>query len=389
MFFGIESRTTSTLTRLFLALFAAHTALACSATNNPESETNHSGANESDGGLGGSGAGEGSGSSGAAGNDDVHFDVGDGGTPLDEESACVTTSSTASAVELDLIVLLDRSGSMYGQNWNGATTALKQFVQDPSSAGVNVGIVYFPTDSPPDGLVCNDAHYQNLSVPLGKLPQNAPALVQSIDDEDPNGGSTPMYGALHGALAHATAQKDQFPSHKVILVFASDGDPNSCPGNQNDISEIAGLAKAALDYNGVETYVVAISGASVINLDKIAAAGGTTKAYDVTQNISQFSQRMGEIRANALACHYIVPEPPGGEPLEPGKVVVKHINADGTTGALPPVANKNACGQGDGWYYDDPINPHTIELCPASCNIIEEDHDGKVDVLFGCKPKLH
>lgn len=369
------------------ALCVSSLGLACSASGGHGGQASN-GMQESSGAAGGGGADPG----GVAGTGGDMFDfdggmMGAGGGGGEE--ACAQTGGKAEPVELDLVILLDRSGSMYGQNWNGATAAIKQFVEDPASTGINVGILYFPVDTPPDGLVCNYQHYDDLSVPIGALPANAPALVQSINGESPNGGSTPMYGALEGALFNATAYKDAHPNHKVILVFASDGDPNSCPGNQNDIPSIAGLAKAALDYNGVETYVVAINGASVLNLDQIAAAGGTTKSYDVTANVTQFAQKMMEIRSKALACEYIVPEPSGNEPLELDKATVKHTNGAGVEKEIIQAKSAADCGIGPGWYYDDPKKPQKIILCPASCQIVQADPDGKLDIFFGCKPDIH
>ncbi len=384
MFFRVESRMTSTTFCALAALCVASLGLACSAARDRERQARDV---EETAGQGGGGAGPGSATTGAGGG--YMFDPDAGMVGAGGGEACAQTGGKAEPVELDLVILLDRSGSMYGQNWNGATAAIKQFVEDPASAGINVGILYFPIDTPPDGLVCNYNHYNDLSVPIAPLPQNAAAIVQSIDAESPNGGSTPMYGALEGALFNTTAYKDSHGNHKVILVFASDGDPNSCPGNQNDITSIAGLAKSALDYNGVETYVVAINGASVVNLDQIAAAGGTQKSYDVTGNVAQFAQKMSEIRSKALACEYVVPEPSGNKPIEFDKVAVKHIDGAGVEKEIPHAKTAADCGVGPGWYYDEPQKPKKILLCPASCQVVQGDQDGKLDVFFGCKPDIH
>jgi hypothetical protein len=383
MFFRDEPRKKDHLSKA-LGLLLPSLALACSATAGPDSRKSQEFVSDGDGGWGGGSTAPSTG----AGGDELDFDAGNPDPGIDETSACAKTSSEAQGAVLDLIILLDRSGSMYGTNWTGATTALQQFVQDPASDGINVGILYFPIDSPSDGLVCNHIHYDDLAVSLGPLPANTSALVQSIEAENPNGGSTPMFGALEGALFHATAYKDANPNHKVVLVFASDGDPNSCPDNKNDIPNIAFLAKSAYDYNGVETYDVALAGASVANLDKIAAAGGTGKAFDVTQNVSEFSQKMAEIRENALACEYVIPAPPGNEPLEPGKVAVKHVGSAGEN-EIPHADSAEDCGAEPGWFYDNPANPTKIALCPASCKEIGKEPGSKVSVLFGCKPKLN
>lgn len=302
------------------------------------------------------------------------------------DNTCVAEEAIADPVQLDIVILLDRSGSMSGQKWDGSVAALKTFVNDPASAGIAVGIVYFPIEAAPDNNDCNYFHYQTLDVDVAPLPGNAPSLVTSLDAQDPLGGDTPTYGGLKGALFTATALQDANPDHKVILVLASDGDPNSCPGNQNDIPVIAALAQSALNYNGVQTYVIAISGSTVANLDQIAAAGGTGLAYDVTANVQQFSQKMAEIRAAAIGCEIIIPPPPQGETLDPDYVNVTYTPGGmGNPQKIPKADNLGDCGAGPGWYYDNPAEPTKIIFCPASCQIIQADLEAKVSVGFGCK----
>lgn len=337
-------------------------------------------------GAGGAGAGA---STGASGGGDGAIDFGnhgDGG--LDEDAACVSTSVEADMIPLDILILLDRSGSMYGANWNGATAAIQQFVNDPASAGIHAGIVYFPIDNPNDGRMCNYEHYDTPVIPIAELPQNASKIAQSITSESPNGGGTPMFGALKGALKYATAFQDSHPAHKVIVVLASDGDPNSCSPSEDQIDTIAHLAESAYNYNEVETYVIALQGTTVANLNKIAAKGGTAAAFDVTANIGQFAKKMEEIRTAALACEFMIPSAPPGEILQYDKVAVKVTSADQTQKEIPRVLAAQSCGSKEGWHYDDVVVPGKIVLCPASCAAVKAELDAKVGVYFGCAPTI-
>src|SRR5262249_391503 len=122
------------------------------------------------------------------------------------------------------------------------------------------------------------------------------------------------------------------------------------------------------------------------NLNQIAVAGGTMAAYDVTQNISQFSQKMAEIRANALSCEIPIPPPPMNEQLDPAKVNVNYTPGAATTPTtLPNVLTKSACGTKTAWYYDNNANPTKIVLCPSACMAVQADVQASIDVLFGCK----
>jgi hypothetical protein len=263
----------------------------------------------------------------------------------------------AELIPLDILILLDRSGSMYGTNWDGSVNALTSFVNAPTSAGISTGIVYYPLDSVPYDEQCDYTLYDVPVVDMGELPANAAAMVSSLQAEDPNGGTTPTYGALKGTLFWATAYQDANPNRKVIVVLATDGAPNSCPSSpvdQNSTAQIGNLAASALNYNGVQTFVVAIDGSNVAALNQIAAAGGTGMAFDVTSNINAFSDKMEEIRKQALACEFNIPEPPMGDQVDPEKVAVKYTPGGSDMGMeIPKTTNFGSCGSSDGWYYDN------------------------------------
>lgn len=329
-----------------------------------------------------SGMGSG-GSSGEGGGLNFGGSNGQGGFSAD--ASCASSSVQAELTPLDIVILLDRSGSMSGAKWTGSTAALTSFVNDPASAGISVGITYFPLANTGGLHDCTYTLYDDLTVPIGELPMNAAALSASIDFENPGGG-TPMYGALKGVLFHATAYQDANPTHKVIVLLASDGDPSGCTG-QDSIPLIAELAKSALNYNGVQTYVIAIAGSTLANLNQIAAGGGTGTAYDVTSNIDAFSEKMAEIRASALACEFVLPPPPTGEVLDIAKVAVNFTPGAGTATQVPKADNAADCKNGPGWYYDDNNAPTKIILCSASCSTVQSDAQAKVEVLFGCEPE--
>ena len=316
---------------------------------------------------------------------------------LSQDASCAATSSEAKLITLDIVLVLDRSGSMAGSRWDGATKALTDYVNSPDAVGVNMGILYFPIDNPPDNEVCTYTHYNNLSVPIGELPANTPALVSSIAAEVPNGAGTPIYGALKGALFMATAHQAANPTHKVILVLASDGDPNSCdgvmgnPANADTIPVIADLAEKALNYNGVQTFVVAIAGSAIVNMNEIAAKGGTGQALDVTTNINLFLDKMKEIQTSALSCNFPIPEAPAGQTFNKELVAVRYDPSDpqATDEEIPRADNLQDCGQGSGWYYDNNVKPTKIVLCLKACQTVQSDIGAKISVLYGCEPALN
>jgi hypothetical protein len=323
----------------------------------------------------------GSGGAGGAGGSTI-----DGGPDDDGGPACVSTSVAAQHIQLDIVFVIDQSASMSGPKWVGTTKGLTTFFNDPASAYIGAGLVYFPNHKAATAT-CVPEDYQTLDVPINVLPINAFPLTNSMP-ADAKGNSTPTYGALKGSLKAATAYQDAHPTHKVILVLATDGDPNAC--GATTIDDVANLAKSARNYNGVLTYVIGANGSVIANINKIAAAGGTTEAYDITNDISQFAAKMAEIRSSALGCEFEIPPPPAGQDIDPDKVNFSYTpKGVGMSKLLLRADDLVDCNGKPGWYYDSNNSPSKIILCPASCTTVQADTSAKISVLFGCKSQIN
>lgn len=298
-------------------------------------------------------------------------------------ATCAATNAKATPTPLDIIFALDWSGSMQGDSWEGSTTALKAFMQAPESAGIGVGMVYFPTIKPDFDDTCNHQLYAVLDVPIGELPGNAFALTNSMP-ADAIGSPTPLYAGLRGALQAAVARQDLLPKHKVVVVMASDGGYNTCG---QGITAISSLATSARQYNGVQTYVIAVQSSSNINFDAlqtIAISGGTNGLYDAS-DIDAFGDKMAEIRDAALGCDFNIPDAPANVQLSYDEVnFVYTPGGEGTPITIPHADDLEDCGDEPGWYYDNNVMPTKIIVCPASCNTIQNDMEAEVEVAFGC-----
>jgi hypothetical protein len=166
----------------------------------------------------------------------------------------------------------------------------------------------------------------------------------------------------------------------VVVVLASDGDPTSC---NSAIADIANIAATAYAFNGVRTYAVAIQGATVTNLDQIAASGGTGQAIDITADVTELSAKLTEIRAT-LACEFDIPPPSDGE-FDPTQLNVEYSPGNGDPKeTIPQVAGPSACGPDGGWYYDNPNVPTKVTFCTATCDRVKQDANAKVRFVFGC-----
>lgn len=378
---------------------AAVTGTMFAACSSPETSTlatddDSSGASMATGPAGVGGAGTGTTAVGINGAGGSVVTIGAGGSGQGGMENCKETSAEAKKKHLDMFVVMDRSGSMSGTRWNGTVAALTNYWQN-AQAGESAALTFFPK-SGVNTDTCNLTHYDPPHVALAELPGHGPTLITAMDLESPGGG-TPTYGPLHATYKMAVDLQDQDKDHVVIVVLATDGQPNGCyltptePNgpylpDQNSTSTLATLASRAFNYNGVMTFCIAIQGATVTALDQIAKAGGTGQAFDVTNDVTLFTQKMQEIRAQALGCEYDIPEPEDGEEeFDPTKLNVKYTPGGmGQSINIPKADNGGDCGSVHGWYYDNNLEPTKIHLCPATCTMVQSDATAVVELAFGC-----
>jgi hypothetical protein len=286
------------------------------------------------------------------------------------------------------------------------TDAFRTFVQAPESAGIGVGIQYFPLAAPqvtcisndnPPGCVCLDLifiqlcnnnrggsclinDYATPDVPIQPLPGVEPAITASLAAHGPNGG-TPTFPALDGAIQYAYSHSTTV-GRKTIVVLATDGDPNDCTSNVQNVSDVAAAGFA--NTPSIQTFVIGIG--DIANLNQIAQAGGTGQAIIVnTATAGQdFLNAMNQIRGRALTCTFTMPTPDNGETVNPSEVNVYYTPPGGTTEVIYGVASEAQCDPAvGGWYYDDPANPTEIRACPTSCDRLTSVR-GQVDLELGC-----
>lgn len=339
----------------------------------------------------GNGTGTGGNGSGASG-------------PVGPGDACVTSAADGEPVPVDLYFMVDTTGSMNclvpenparpcdndpgapGQNetsrWELVSEALKTFMGDPGNQGLGVGVRFFPSNR----NSCSVASYARPNVAIGPLSMTSAPIIRAIDGVDP-GGSTPTVPSLAAAVQHAGEWATQNPTHKVVVVYATDGQPKGCDNNTpaNTPANAALEAKKGAD-KGIPTYVLGV-GPGLDNLNAIAAAGGTKTAFLVDTNgdaAAQLSAALAAIRGNvALDCTYTIPPPPAGQTLEPGKVNVSYTDTSGVVTNIGQDPDDVACDQGTGWKYS--ADGKQINLCGSFCEKVKADPGGKLQVLFGCE----
>ena len=363
----------------------------CNSDGNDEGGTGAGGnGSEAEGGNGpgGSGSGEaGASADGTGGNGAEECAP----VPVQTEG-CTGEILAGETIPVDIYVMLDQSGSMATQATPDSPTRLAQvrlamtsFMEDPESAGIGVGIGYFGNADLVGGELtsCDPTDYATPAVPIGVLPTRADDLIASLDAISPM-GETPTGAAIRGACDYASGFKAEHLGHAVVILLVTDGVPEApwtaprtegteeycSPTMEDAVDAAAGCLSPADDAPAVATYVLGI-GPSLSNLNQIAAAGGTDEAFLVEGESSEsILQALNEIRAAAtVPCELRIPESPSPEGLDYNEVNLVYVDAGCTQHTVHNVADEASCdAEEGGWYYDDPVNPTTINLCSATCN---------------------
>jgi hypothetical protein len=338
---------------------------------------------------------------------------------ISEDAACADTSEKARLSPVNMILIVDKSGSMGAegqvgaqdwqvvrtQRWEPLKAALLAFFGNPGTTDIYASLDFFPAlgGYNPDSTAigpCNPTQYESpqLEVPLSSL--NEPDSVDSFTDAINNpllqpGGGTPTIAAIQGSLEYAStvAAKQTDPGAQTMVVLITDGEPGfaaadgsaieGCTGNNTTqiIDVVADYFKAS---PSIKTYVFGV-GIEVASMKAIAQAGGTVfkpiPVGDPTATQAKFLNELKTAQTRVFPCDYEVPEPDGGT-IDRGFVNVEYIpQGTGTPEML--YFSANCSGTQAGWKYS--TSGDKVQLCDATCNRLKADAAAQVNLRFGCK----
>jgi hypothetical protein len=312
----------------------------------------------------------------------VSAPVGTPGAPPTGDANCGVQTSEATKGVTDVLLVLDRSGSMNEslaadcccssscrniisikmcadttrceERWPSLTSAVGTTIA--KTAGINWGLKLY--SSPGSQDVCGVGN----GVEAG-IGASAASLEAQIAGASPK-NSTPTAKAVTAATAYLQTVGD--PNNKVLLL-ATDGEPNCKLGSPDpsvsDMDATQATIQASLAA-GFKVYVIGI-GPSVGNLDNLAQAGGTQHYYRATSAADLVDALMA-ISKLVSSCTFVMSQ----SPPVPENVAVY---LDGQLVAKDP---------SNGWSFG--ASSQTVMLNGASCTSITSGGARKVQVLFGC-----
>ena len=322
----------------------------------------------SQGGVGGAGVGGEGGTSGASGSS---------GSP---EGTCGDTTITPNRAPVDILVVLDRSGSMAysisddcyctGQNprcsntagctdrWTAVKGALDQTVN--ANASINWGLEFY---SSPNGADCSVSLAPQVAIGAN----SGPTILNQMGTVTP-ANHTPTAAAINAATMYMQSVVD---GNSRAILLATDGMPNCVGGrvNSDDDMPATTAAVAGAAAAGFPVYVVGMGPqASITNLNQLAVAGGTGSYYpaDSAQSLSDSLATISKIVSTT--CEFQTPM----VPPDPTKVYV--------------YVNKVFVEQSadNGWVCGDPTCSDIL-LTGTYCADMLGGNPSTVQIIFGCK----
>lgn len=288
-----------------------------------------------------------------------------------EECASATVEATSTVRPVDIVWVIDSSGSM-GNEAERVQAHMNDFAARILAEGIDPRVV-----------VITSSEYVRVPDPLGSDATH----FRFIDDHV--GSNAPLEKLIEHYAAYADFLRPEAVTHFVAVT----DDESDLPADGFDSTMSAHFMRpytfhaiASPDVMGHECDGAAAVGRQYYDL--AGRTGGQRISICTDDWTAVFDTLVTAIvEAAPLPCNFALPDPPDGMTLDPRRVNVIYTASDGTSQALRYVGGADSCGA-SGWYYDDPTAPSEIRLCEGTCAIVGADTMGRIDVALGCETLL-
>jgi hypothetical protein len=307
-------------------------------------------------------------------------------------STAVTATDTTTVKPADIIFAIDGSTSM-DLEIEFVQTYMNGFSQQIIDSGIDVRVILLGSST---GEMQGGMGNRNgicIGAPLGSgvCPEdsNPPTYVHIAEPVGSNDALNVIIDSFADWQPHLR------PNAAKFFVVVTDDDATDEP---NDSAATFAANLTALDpvllaewsMNGVYCFTDCEEAAAVgqVYVDLVAQTGGIGGDLCLQDFQPVFDRLAEQIIENAgaeIACEWEFPAVPEGQTFSADLIEVRRTSTMGTT-TIPRVMSAEDCAsQGGGWYYDDVGAPTQILACPTTCQEMQDDAAGMIDVVFGCE----
>jgi hypothetical protein len=309
--------------------------------------------------------------------------------------ACAAEVAKATRAQVDIIVVIDTSGSM-NEETAQVRNNINTFAQKIGSTGLDYTVA----------MIAEKA--SNLPfVPQTGICVPTPLAGANCAD------NAPTFHHLNKIVASTDSLQiilDKYATYSAWLrpaaykVFIEVTDDNSRLAYTDFDSQL--LAKSSAQFGDATNrrYIFNTIGGwkrntPILSSEKCASAvntsdqyqqlsqltGGTVESVCETDYSSVFDN-IAKGLVTKLGCEFAFPKAQSGQ-ADPSTVVVNYTPGGGAVAtALTQVTDQSKCGSvANAWYYDDNANPTKILFCPSTCAGAGADTAGKLEIAVGCK----
>ncbi len=348
----------------------------------------------------------------------------DGGTPFDRDGACAVLSSQATLAKspVDVILVIDNSGSMTAEIGAVQTNINTNFAQIIGASGLDyrVILVSHHGKASQDQSICIDMPLSGNATcnPPPAKPVNTTKFFQYSTEIGSNNSFTKIlstYNAADPSGAAAGGWSDWLrPGAFKTFIEITDDKPTDMTAAQFEPALFALTPKNfgdATKRNYVWHSIIGLAENNPVTtpwqpadpIQTVKCTGNGGDAVDVAQEYQKLSQTTGGLRypicqytnfdavfkavaagvvaSGQVACDFDIPMPPNGDTISLDNIAIAYTpgTAGGAVQYFKQFTSQAAC-MGDAFY----VQAGRIHLCPDTCTKLKADAGAKVDVLFTC-----
>lgn len=316
---------------------------------------------------------------------------------------CASTSVAAQDIMVikpaDIIFALDSSLSM-NLEIGFVQENMNAFSQQIIDSGIDIRVIVIagPNDMMFGGM-------QGMMQPTNEICVGTPLGSGNCPDDT----NMPNYIHINETVGSNNALNkiiDTYPQWQQYLrpeatksfVVVTDDDATDEPNNNaaTFTESVAALDPdptlfAEWTMNGVYCFTECEDAAAIgqVYMDLVAqtaGVGGDLCLQDFQPVFDALAQQIIENAGAEIACQWDFPAVPDGQTFSADLIEVQRTSPVSGTTTIPRVDSATDCdAQGGGWYYDDIGTPTQILACPSTCEAMQNDSGGMIDVVFGCE----